>query len=114
MSMMRSLQAFQHSPVILIAGGRDKNTEFGHLGPLVQKKCKILILLGEAKEKLNRSLGDFAETYLVGTFEEAILLAYQKSRSWDILLLSPGCASYFMFRNFGARGDYFKRLVNQL
>ncbi len=114
MSMMRSLQAFQHSPVILIAGGRDKNTEFGHLGPLVQKKCKILILLGEAKEKLNRSLGDFAETYLVGTFEEAILLAYQKSRSGDIILLSPGCASYDMFRNFEERGDYFKRLVNQL
>ena len=71
----------------------------------VQKKCKILILLGEAKEKINRAIGDFAETYLVGTFEEAVLLAYQKSRSGDIILLSPGCSSYDMFRNYEERGD---------
>ena len=78
------------------------------------KKCKILILLGEAKEKMNRALGDHAETFLVGTFEEAILLAFQKSRTGDIVLLSPGCASYDMFRNYEERGDYFKKLVNQL
>lgn len=114
MSVQRSLSAFNNYPIILIAGGKDKNQEFAPLGPLVQKKCKILILLGEAKEKINRSLGDFAETYLVGTFEEAVLLAYQKSRSGDIILLSPGCSSYDMFRNYEERGDYFKKLVNQL
>ena len=75
---------------------------------------KILILLGEAKEKINRSLGDFSETYLVGTFEEAVLLAYQKSRSGDVVLLSPGCSSFDMFRNFEERGDYFRKLVTQL
>ena len=68
----------------------------------------------EAKEKINRAIGDLAETYLVGTFEEAVLLAYQKSRSGDIILLSPGCASYDMFRNFEERGEYFKKLVAQL
>ena len=59
------------------------------------------------------AIGDFAETYLVGTFEEAVLLAYQKSRSGDIILLSPGCSSFDMFRNYEERGDYFKKLVNQ-
>ena len=114
MSVQRSLSAFQTNPIILIMGGKDKGMEFGTLGPLVQKKCKILILLGEAKEKINRSLGDYAETFLVGTFEEAVLLAYQKSRSGDIILLSPGCASYDMFRNYEERGDYFRKLVTQL
>ena len=114
MSVKRSLEAFSQNPIILIAGGKDKNMDFVPLVSLVQQKCKILILLGEAKEKINRAIGDFAETYLVGTFEEAVLLAYQKSRTGDIILLSPGCSSYDMFRNFEERGDYFKKLVAQL
>jgi UDP-N-acetylmuramoylalanine--D-glutamate ligase len=114
MSVQRSLSSFGTNPVILIAGGRDKNQEFTPLVELVRKRCKILILLGEAKEKINRAIGDHAETYLVGTFEEGVLLAFQKSRSGDIILLSPGCASFDMFRNYEERGDYFKKLVNQL
>jgi len=74
----------------------------------------MLILIGEAKEKVNRALGDYTETYLLGTFEEAVLLAYQKSQSGDIILLSPGCASYDMFRNYEERGDYFTKLVTNL
>ncbi len=114
MSVKRSLEAFAANPIILIAGGKDKNMDFTPLVDPVQKKCKILILVGEAKEKINRAIGDFAETYLVGTFEEAVLLAYQKSRSGDIILLSPGCSSFDMFRNYEERGDYFKKLVSQL
>lgn len=114
MSVQRSLAAFAANPIILIAGGKDKGMEFTPLADLVRQKCKILILLGEAKEKINRAIGDYAETYLVGTFEEAVLLAYQKSRIGDIILLSPGCASYDMFRNYEERGDYFKKLVQQL
>ena len=78
------------------------------------KSCKILILIGESKEKINRAIGDFAETYLVGTFEEAILLSYQKSRSGDIILLSPGCASFDMFKNYIRRGEAFSAAVRQL
>jgi len=114
LSLKKSLEAFPQNPIILIAGGKDKNGDFTCLTELVSKRVKILILLGEAKEKLNRAIGDFSETFLVGTFEEAVLLAFQKSRSGDIVLLSPGCASYDMFRNYEERGDYFKKLVNQL
>lgn len=113
-SVQASLAAFKRSPIILIAGGKDKNMEFTPLGPVVQQKVKLLILVGEAKEKINRALGDFAETYLVGTFEEAVLMAFQKSRNGDIVLLSPGCSSQDMFRDFEERGDYFKKLVTQL
>ncbi len=114
MSVKKSLESFIQNPIILIAGGKDKGSDFTPLVDLVKGKCKILILLGEAKEKINRAIGDFAETYLVGTFEEAILLAYQKSRTGDIILLSPGCASYDMFRNFEERGEYFRKIVMQL
>jgi UDP-N-acetylmuramoylalanine--D-glutamate ligase len=113
-SVQASLAAFKRSPIILIAGGKDKNMEFAPLIPVVQQKVKLLILVGEAKEKINRALGDFAETYLVGTFEEAVLMGFQKSRNGDIVLLSPGCSSQDMFRDFEERGDYFKKLVNQL
>jgi UDP-N-acetylmuramoylalanine--D-glutamate ligase len=113
-SVQASLQAFKRSPIILIAGGKDKNMDFVPLAPAVKQKVKLLILVGEAKEKLNRALGDYAETYLVGTFEEAVLMSFQKSRNGDVILLSPGCSSQDMFRDFEERGDYFKKLVNQL
>jgi UDP-N-acetylmuramoylalanine--D-glutamate ligase len=114
MSLYRSLMAFRRNPIILIAGGKDKDLDFSPLGEAVQNRVKTMILIGESKERMNRTLGDYAETFLVGTFEEAILMAYQKSRTGDIILLSPGCASQDMFRNFEARGEYFKKLVHQL
>ena len=92
MSLKRSLESFKVNPIILIAGGKDKDSDFTSLVPLIKERCKILILMGESKEKMNRAIGDFAETYMVGTFEEGVLLSYQKSRSGDIILLSPGCA----------------------
>ena len=114
MSVQRSLAAFQQNPIILIAGGKDKGGDFAPVADLVRRRVKILILVGEAKERINRAIGDYAETYLVGTFEEAVLLSFQKSRSGDIVLLSPGCSSQDQFRNFEERGDYFKKIVNQL
>lgn len=112
-STIRALNSF-FAPIILIAGGRDKDQDFTPLAELVKKKVKNLILVGESKEKINRMLGDYSETFLVGTFEEAVLISYQKSRTGDVVLLSPACASYDMFRNYEERGDYFKKLVTQL
>jgi UDP-N-acetylmuramoylalanine--D-glutamate ligase len=80
---------------------------------MVKKKVKTLILFGEAKERINRDLGDFSETFLIGTFEEAVLIAYQKSRINDIVLLSPGCPSFDLFDSYEERGDYFKEIVRK-
>lgn len=110
-SLMRSLESFKE-PVILIAGGKDKGEDYTQLIDTIEDHVKNLILIGEAKEKMNRSIGDFTETFLVGTFEEAIYVAYQKARSGDVVLLSPGCASQDMFKNFEERGDRFKEIVN--
>lgn len=111
-AVMRALDTFDEN-VILIMGGKDTNLNYEPLRTMVKRKVKTLILVGEAKERINRDLGDFSETFLIGTFEEAILIAYQKSRIGDIVLLSPGCASFDMFDSFEERGDYFKELVKK-
>jgi len=97
----------------LIMGGRDKDEDFEDLIDIVRFKVKTLILIGEAKEKINRAIGDECETFLVGSFEEAVLIAYQKSRGGDTILLSPGCSSLDMFRDYQERGDYFKKIVSE-
>ncbi len=112
-AVVRALEAF-NEPVILIAGGKDKGVDFGPLVDPVTRKVKNLILMGESKERLNRVIGDFSETFIIGTFEEAVLVAYQKSRSGDVILLSPGCSSFDRFANFEERGNYFKELIQKL
>ncbi|MFM8316663.1 MAG: UDP-N-acetylmuramoyl-L-alanine--D-glutamate ligase [Deltaproteobacteria bacterium] len=111
-SLMKSLESFRE-PVILIAGGKDKGEEYDALAPFIKRYVKSLILVGETKERMNRAVGDFSETFLVGTFEEAVYVAYQKSRSGDVVLLSPGCSSQDMFKNYEERGDHFKKIVAQ-
>lgn len=109
-----ALDSFPLDPVILIAGGRDAQADFTSLSDIIKTRVKTLVLVGEAKEHINRCLGDFSETFLVGTFEEAVLLSYQKSREGDIILLSPGCESYDMFVSYEERGNYFKKYVEEI
>lgn len=111
-AVLRALDSFDEN-VILIAGGKDTNLSFEALRGIVKRKVKTLILFGEAKERINRDLGDFSETFLIGTFEEAVLIAYQKSRIGDIVLLSPGCPSFDLFDSYEERGDYFKEIVKK-
>ncbi len=113
-SLRVSLEAFPLDPVILIAGGRDAQSDFTQLVDVVKGRVKTLILVGEAKEHINRCLGDHTETFLVGTFEEAVLMSYQKSREGDVILLAPGCESYDMFVSYEERGNYFKKYVDEI
>lgn len=111
-AVLRALDSFDEN-VILIAGGKDTNLSYEALRGPVRRKVKTLILIGEAKERINRDLGDFTETFLIGTFEEAVHVAYQKSRIGDIVLLSPGCSSFDMFDSYEERGNYFKEIVGK-
>jgi UDP-N-acetylmuramoylalanine--D-glutamate ligase len=111
-AVKRALDAFDEN-VILIMGGKDTNLTYGPIADAIRHKVKNLILVGEAKERINRDIGDYSETFLIGTFEEAVLIAYQKSRIGDTVLLSPGCSSFDMFENYVERGNYFKEMVNK-
>ena len=111
-AVLRALDAFDEN-VILIMGGKETNLNYAPLRDKIQRKVKTLILVGEAKERINRDIGDFSETFLIGTFEEAVLIAYQKSRIADTVLLSPGASSFDMFDSYVERGNYFKDIVNK-
>lgn len=112
-SVVKSLQSFSE-PVILIAGGKDKKTDLSPLKDLIQKRVKRLILIGEARERMAQELGSFTETIKAESLEEAVTLAYQTSKPGDVVLLSPACSSFDMFKDYRERGNIFKELVRRL
>ena len=113
-TLVKSLSCFKN-PVILIAGGKDvEDMEYDMYLKDLRSSVRLLVLVGETKEKMNRAFGEEMSTYIVGSFEESILLAYQKSRTGDTILLSPGNGSTDFFRDYVERGNYFKKLVYQL
>jgi len=101
-------------PIILIAGGKDKGGDFSKLRELVQKNVKALILIGEAKEKLKDALGDLVLIFSSYSLEEAVGQAFKKASPQDVVLLSPGCASFDMFKDYRHRGNVFKSSVRNL
>lgn len=109
-----SLDAFKDQ-VILIAGGKEiEGIPYDKYANVMRDKVRVLVLVGEVKENMNRVLGDVTQTYLVGSFDESVLLAYQKSRTGDTILLCPGNESTDVFRDFEEKGNYFKKLIFQL
>lgn len=109
-----SLEAFKE-PVILIAGGKEEEGfQFDKYANVIKEKVRVLVLVGEVKESMNRVLGDVTQTFLVGSFDESVLLAYQKSRTGDTILLCPGNDSTDVFRDFEEKGNYYKKLIFQL
>lgn len=112
LAVMRALEAFDDN-VILIMGGKNTGLDYRPLAGIIRKKVKNLILVGDAKEVINRHIGDSAETFLIGTFDEAVFISYHKSRIRDTVLLSPGCPSFDIFSSYIERGNHFKNLVNK-
>ena len=111
-AVSRALEAFDDN-VILIMGGKNTGLNYRPLAESIRRKVKSLILVGEAKETINRHIGDNSETFLIGTFDEAIFISYHKSRIKDTVLLSPGCPSFDSFSSYEERGNHFKSLVRQ-
>ncbi|OGP61793.1 MAG: UDP-N-acetylmuramoylalanine--D-glutamate ligase [Deltaproteobacteria bacterium RBG_13_47_9] len=112
-SVVKSLQSFQE-PVILIAGGKDKKGDLSPLRELIQERVKRLILIGEAKERMARELGGLIDTSMAETLEEAVLLAFQAANQGEVILLSPACSSFDMFKDYKERGKVFKETVHRL
>ena len=112
-AVMRAIDSFDRN-LILIMGGKETQSGYESLKNHIRKKVKILILVGESKEAINRELGDSSETFLVGTFEEAVYKAYHKSSIGDVVILSPGCSSFDYFNSYRERGNVFKELVDKI
>jgi UDP-N-acetylmuramoylalanine--D-glutamate ligase len=112
-AVMRALESFE-KPVILLLGGRDKEGDFETLAPLIRRGVKGMVLFGEAREKIGRLLGGTAPTALTATLREAVEAAYRSASPGDVVLLSPGCASFDEFRDYKERGNRFQKWVGQL
>lgn len=115
-SVIKALEAFPEGHIVLLAGGHDKLTPLEEMMKLVREKTDLLILLGEAKERFNEAAlaAGVEHILVVQSFEEAVQKAYESAREPQVVLLSPACSSYDMFKNYPERGRYFKKLVQEL
>jgi UDP-N-acetylmuramoylalanine--D-glutamate ligase len=109
-----ALNSFQKN-LILIIGGVDKGNDYSVLDELVNKKVKGMICLGTDNDKLIAHFGDRVPQILsTDQLETAVATSMQWGESGDIVLLSPACASFDLFKNYEDRGDQFKATVNRL
>ena len=102
------------APVILIAGGRNKGSDFNEIKNVVSGKVKKLIVIGEAKEDIRKALGSVVSTEEAKDMPEAVSKAFAAAEAGDVVLMSPGCSSFDMFKNYEERGRVFKKEVAKL
>ena len=99
-----------------IAGGYDKHVPFDAMTEAMAGRCRAAVLIGQTAEKIRDAIEacGSAPTRLETDFAAAVAAARQLAVPGDVVLLSPGCASYGMFENFEQRGALFKRLVSEM
>jgi len=99
------------SPVVLIAGGKDKGLDFSGLRPLLREKAKAIVLIGQMTEKLFTAWNSAVTCVRAATLADAVDRAHQLAKPGDVVLFSPGCSSFDMFKDFEDRGDQFRALI---
>ncbi|WP_235656898.1 glutamate ligase domain-containing protein [Clostridioides difficile] len=114
-STIKAIQSYDR-PIILIAGGMDKGSNFDELLETAKSYVKSLVLLGETASNIENCAKNkgFNDIHIVKDMEEAVKTSYEISKSGDIVLLSPACASWDMYESFEVRGKDFKDNVNNL
>jgi len=112
-AVLAALEGFPE-PVVLVAGGKDKGVDFRPLREPLSRKARAVVLLGEARGRMERELAGAAPITTAETFEGAIRAAADAARPGDVVVFSPACSSYDMFRNFEERGEAFRRAVKEL
>lgn len=111
---IKAVEAMER-PTVLIGGGYDKNSDYDEWIKSFGDKVKLLVLIGQTREKIAESakrLG-FENVVICDTFEEAVKTCMDAAKPGDAVLLSPACASWGMFKNYEERGRIFKELVRR-
>ncbi len=101
------------TPVILIAGGRDKGLDYSKVNSYLNN-VKTVILIGEAKDKIKESIVNGVEVIQSVSLRDAVSTAFGKANPEDTVLLSPMCSSFDSFKNYKERGDVFRQAVHKL
>lgn len=112
-SLRVALESFSQ-PVVLIAGGRGKGAGYGMLEPLIRKQVRSLVLIGEDGPKMAAAWGHAVPSLMATTMDEAVHMAADAAEAGDVVLLSPGCASFDWYNNFEERGADFRACVESL
>lgn len=112
-AVIRAVEAMP-APVILIAGGVGKGCSFFSWIEKFSGKVKRICAIGEAAPSLKNELGKFIAVEIFDDLSSAVKAASTLAERGDVILLSPGCASFDMFKNYEHRGNEFKRIVNAL
>ncbi|HEX8424586.1 MAG TPA: UDP-N-acetylmuramoyl-L-alanine--D-glutamate ligase [Pyrinomonadaceae bacterium] len=113
---LKALEAFaEHAGrIVLILGGRGKNAPYAPLAPLIERKARALVVLGEDAERIERELEAHAPVIRVNDLGEAVRRASDAAHPGDVVLLAPACASWDMFESFEHRGRVFKEEVGKM
>jgi UDP-N-acetylmuramoylalanine--D-glutamate ligase len=105
-AVIAALRSFSDRPIVLVAGGKAKGTDFAELGKVVSSRTKAAILIGEAAPEIAKHVKR-SVVALASSMDEAVAIARSHAVAGDIVLLSPGCASFDMFASAEARGEAF-------
>lgn len=110
----KALYAFEE-PIVLIAGGKNKGLDFHDFMKIVKDQVKSLVLVGMAAEEMEQAAREVGVERFVRakTFEEAVEFSITEADAGDVVLLSPACTSWDMFKSYEERGEFFKELVRR-
>jgi UDP-N-acetylmuramoylalanine--D-glutamate ligase len=98
---------------VLILGGKTKGDDYSRLRASIKEKTKAIVLIGESSDEFSRIFGDFPHTR-AESMDDAVVQAMKMSIEGDVIILSPACASFDMFKNFEERGRVFKESFEKL
>lgn len=111
----KALEAYE-DPIVLIAGGRNKGNDFDGFARLINEKVRVLVVLGESAGQIADAAqkAGFTDILQASDLQSAVRLAHGAAQPGEVVLLSPACASWDMFRSYEERGDLFRRTVLSL
>jgi UDP-N-acetylmuramoylalanine--D-glutamate ligase len=109
----KAVEAFPGG-IYLILGGKDKDSDYSTLSPLLRARVKAVITIGSAAEKIESHLAGVVKIERAGTMDRAVAWAQKEAKSGDVVLLAPACSSFDQFENYEHRGRVFKQLIGAL
>lgn len=108
-----ALQGYQNK-VVLIAGGDAKGADMAELAPVVEAKCKSVIVMGKDADLIRQAVESFVPVFSAANMREAVAIAAQQAQSGETVLLSPACASLDQYKSYADRGNKFSEAVMEL
>lgn len=112
-SVWYALQSI-NDPIVLILGGKDKGNDYGILKDLIRRKVKAIVAMGVDNSRIIETFSEIKEVYDTNSMKQAVQIAYNLANETEVVLLSPACASFDLFKNYEERGNQFKQEVRQL